>query len=71
MMMPSALLPDPRLFVGEIARKSPGSANSAQAEENTSFSGAGNRLEIGWKQACHFAKFATRHGGIRAPGPLA
>ena len=37
---------------GRGARKSPGAADAAQASENAGFSGAGNRLESGWKVAC-------------------
>jgi hypothetical protein len=37
-----------------MARKLPGLAIVEQAAEKASLSEAGNRLEIGWKVACHF-----------------
>jgi hypothetical protein len=36
-----------------MAGYSPGSVDSAQADEKVPFSEAGIRLERGWKQACH------------------
>ena len=53
------------------ARKSPGSAIARQAAEKAMLSGAGIRLESGWKVACHFLGFWKDFGPSQLPGPSA
>ena len=70
-LIPTASIPDRRPAVsGGMTRKSPGLAIEGQAAEKASLSGAGIRLEGGWKVACHFLGLWKGFGTSWVPGPL-